>query len=136
MLKHILSVLLLASLTACQSLYTTPISLTELQGNWHIDSIRGKAVTDYSPAQLTFAADGKLSGNNSCNNFFGSYQLDGKMLTLKPAGSTMKACIDELMAQEQNVMQLLPKVTAATYNDGKLLLLGSKSKVLLTLSRR
>lgn len=58
--------------------------------------------------------DGQLSGNAGCNNFFGSYTVDGNTLTIaEPLGSTMMACPDPLMAQEQAVLTNL--ASAASY---------------------
>lgn len=58
--------------------------------------------------------DGQLSGNTGCNNYFGSYTVDGNTLTIaEPLGSTMMACPDPLMAQEQAVLTNL--ASAASY---------------------
>lgn len=47
------------------------------------------------------AADGRVSGRSGCNNYFGSYTVDGDALTIGPLGSTMMACPEPLMQQEQ-----------------------------------
>ncbi|MCG9730110.1 META domain-containing protein [Shewanella sp. Isolate13] len=126
---------LLLGLTACQSTSPTQIEDLAIEGTWHIESANGQPVIDYSPAQLTFEAEGKLTGNNSCNNFFGNYVLAGQSLQLQPAGSTMKACVDALMAQEQRVMQVIPAVTQAQMANGKLLLKDADNKTILILSK-
>ncbi|GIU23108.1 META domain-containing protein [Shewanella sp. MBTL60-007] len=126
---------LLLGLTACQSTSPTQIEDLAIEGTWHIESANGQPVIDYSPAQLTFEAEGKLTGNNSCNNFFGNYVLAGQSLQLQPAGSTMKACVDALMAQEQRVMQVMPAVTQAQMANGKLLLKDADNKTILILSK-
>ena len=126
---------LLLGLAACQS---TPTQVEDLaiEGTWHIESAAGQPVIDYSPAELIFAADGKLTGNNSCNNFFGNYVLNGQSLQLQPAGSTMKACVDALMAQEQRVMQVMPEVAQAEMAKGKLVLKDADDKTVLVLSKK
>ncbi|MFQ6370755.1 META domain-containing protein [Shewanella sp. YIC-542] len=134
--KKLLLMLAFCSVSACQSLTTPPITATQLLGDWHIQQINGQPVVDFSPAQLTFAENGKLSGNNSCNNFFGRYQLQAQQLHLMPAGSTMKACVDVLMAQEQQVMQLLPQVVTAERQGNQLRLQGSQGATLLLLQRQ
>jgi len=135
MRKPTLLALGLLSLSACQSMTAIPVTSASLLGRWHIERLQERPVVDFSPAQLTFNAKNQLSGNNSCNYFSGSYQLNGQQLHISPAASTMKACVDELMQQEQQVMQLLPLVTKAVIKNGKLLLVDSHDNSLLTLKR-
>jgi heat shock protein HslJ len=127
---------LLLGLSACQSTQQAQIEDLAIEGTWHIEVANGQPVIDYSPAQLTFEAEGKLTGNNSCNNFFGSYVLSGQSLQLQPAGSTMKACVDALMAQEQRVMQAMPDISQGKLSKGKLLLQDTDNKTLLILSKK
>ncbi|GIU07168.1 MULTISPECIES: META domain-containing protein [unclassified Shewanella] len=127
---------LLLGLTACQSTPQTQLEDLAIEGTWHIESANGQPVIDYSPAELIFAADGKLTGNNSCNNFFGSYVLDGESLQLQPAGNTMKACVDALMAQEQRVMQVMPEVAQAEMAKGKLVLKDADDNTVMVLSKK
>ncbi|MCL1088171.1 META domain-containing protein [Shewanella profunda] len=126
---------LLLGLTACQGSDITKNNAIPLQGSWRIEAIQGQPVIDYSPAQITFEAEGKLHGNNSCNNFFGQYIQQGQELKLMPAGSTMKACVDALMQQEHKVMQAMPLVAKAKLAEGRLTLLSSDNKPVLILSQ-
>ena len=65
-------------------------------------------------ATAEFAADGKMGGNGSCNQYFASYTVDGDNLTISQAGSTMMACTDEgVMEQEAAFLAALQ--TAATF---------------------
>jgi heat shock protein HslJ len=67
-----------------------------------------------------FGADGKLSGNASCNDYTASYQTDGNKIAIGPAASTQKACEQAVMDQEQQYLAALS--TAATYRvDGNTL---------------
>ncbi|WP_281213107.1 META domain-containing protein [Shewanella insulae] len=126
----------LLGLSACQSASLTGGEDLDILGSWHIEAVQGKAVIDYSPAQLVFAEDGALSGNNSCNQFFGKYQLDGRALFLSPAGSTMKACVDALMQQERSIMQAMSEVTQARLVKGKLQLKDADGETQLVLSKQ
>ncbi len=126
---------LLFGLTACESADSAKNDTIPLLGSWHIEMVQGQPTIDYSPAQITFEAEGQLHGNNSCNNFFGQYTQQGQELKLSPAGSTMKACVDALMQQEHKVMQAMPLVTQAKLVQGRLTLLGSDDKPLLVLSQ-
>ncbi len=49
---------------------------------------------------LSFGEDGKVSGNAGCNNFSGSYTVEGDALSIGPLATTRKMC-----AQPQGVMQ-------------------------------
>ncbi|QYJ85603.1 META domain-containing protein [Shewanella mesophila] len=126
---------MLIGLSACQTIPAEDTPDIAINGTWLIEAVQGEAVIDYSPAQLVFAEDGKLSGNNSCNQFFGQYKLDGQQLELLPAGSTMKACVDALMNQEQRVMQAMVLVTQADESKGKLLLKDVDGNIQLTLTK-
>ena len=64
-----------------------------------------------------FGADGKLTGSAGCNNYTASYQADGNKITIGPAATTMMACEQAVMDQEQQYLAAL--ATAATYRiDG------------------
>jgi heat shock protein HslJ len=43
--------------------------------------------------------DGKVTGSDGCNQYFGEYALDGTSLTINPLGSTMMACAELIMNQ-------------------------------------
>ncbi|EDQ00950.1 META domain-containing protein [Shewanella benthica] len=123
------------ALSACQSTAEPEFLEIELTGTWHIEVIAGHPVIDYSPAQLIFSPEGKLSGNNSCNSFFGEYSLQGSSITLSPEGSTMKACVDALMDQEQRVMTAMPRVISGQIVKSQLVLKDANGKTQFVLSK-
>jgi heat shock protein HslJ len=64
-----------------------------------------------------FGADGMLSGSSGCNTYSASYKIDGNKISIGPAATTMKACEQAVMDQEQQYLAAL--ATAATYRiDG------------------
>jgi heat shock protein HslJ len=64
-----------------------------------------------------FGTDGKLSGSAGCNNYTTSYTTEGSKISIGPAASTMMACEQAVMDQEQQYLAAL--ATAATYRiDG------------------
>lgn len=129
--KAIIAGALVALVSGCQTMKKEePVNLN---GSWKIVSIMGEKTADFSPAELTFAKDGKLNGNNSCNNFFATYTQNGNQLTINLGGSTMKACVDTLMAQEQLVTEALPNVAQIKLENSKLELQNAKGKTLLSL---
>lgn len=51
--------------------------------------------------------DGGVTGIASCNNYFGSYEVDGDAIAFGPLGTTLMACIPEILAQEQAYLAAL-----------------------------
>ncbi|WP_171902463.1 META domain-containing protein [Sinorhizobium sp. RAC02] len=86
-----------------------PASL--LHGDWKIDAIGGKAIVKKSDPTLTFAPDGRIHGNGSCNRFFGGFTLSGEGLKLSETGASMMLCDQPLMAQERALLAAFDGVT-------------------------
>ncbi|MGL5081192.1 MAG: META domain-containing protein [Microcoleaceae cyanobacterium] len=63
-----------------------------------------------SKITLNFTQD-RLSGSSGCNQYIGGYRLDQQLLKVGTLGSTLRACPDEIMAQE---FQYLTALQAAT----------------------
>jgi heat shock protein HslJ len=64
-----------------------------------------------------FSADGRLSGSAGCNNYTAGYTTDGNKISIGPAATTMMACEQAVMDQEQQYLAAL--ATAAVYRiDG------------------
>ena len=63
---------------------------------------------------LTFGEDGNLSGNAGCNNFTGSYTVDGDSLTVGPLAATRKMCAkpEGVMETEQAFLDNLGKAAS------------------------
>jgi putative lipoprotein len=82
-----------------------------------------------TPPTLEFTLDGQVGGNGGCNSFGGSYQVEGNTLVLGEIVSTLVACVDTaLMNQEVEYLNALQTVTqfqvdgdrlAITYNEGQ-----------------
>jgi heat shock protein HslJ len=79
--------------------------------------------------------DGQISGNATCNRFFGSYSLNGDALTIQPGGSTLMACPEEFTAQEQALLSALERVEGYAIADHTLQLQDAEGNVLLTFDR-
>lgn len=96
-----------------------PLSL--LIGDWRIEEIGGEPVIAGSETSLAFELDGSTHGNGSCNRFFGGFTLTGEGLTLSPGGSTMMACEQGLMDQEQKFLASLETINRfESLADGRL----------------
>jgi heat shock protein HslJ len=55
---------------------------------------------------LTLAEDGSVSGNASCNDYTGTYELDGDRITIGPLATTRKACQDPQGVMDQEMQYL------------------------------
>lgn len=90
-----------------------------------------EAIAKDRPARFRFQA-GQLSGNAGCNQVSGSFTLDGTSLTIgQDMASTMMACPEPLMTQEQAVTAALAAVTTYRQTDDRLELLDSANQTLL-----
>ena len=63
--------------------------------------------------------DGTASGSAGCNSYSGEYQLDGENLTFGMIASTLMACLEPgVMEQESAYLAFLQQVTSHTILDG------------------
>ncbi len=80
---------------------------------------------------VEFDKDDKLSGNAGCNNFTGTYQLDGDQITIGPLANTMMMCEDPQGVMDQEAQFLAALQSAGTYLiEGDVLELRTKDDAL------
>ena len=72
---------------------------------------------------IKFELDGKVVGFGGCNNFFGSYTLNGRTIKINDIGSTRKFCEGE-MELESTYIEVLEIEVRALFLEGKLILTG------------
>jgi heat shock protein HslJ len=63
----------------------------------------------------SFGKDGNLSGNAGCNNYNGSYTVNGNQITIGPLASTMMFCEEPAGTMDQEAQYLAALQTATTY---------------------
>jgi len=113
------SFLIFLSITAllggCKSNGSLPMNQV-----FQLVQLNGKAIPDTVKATLKFqAVENGFTGNNSCNNYFGTYELQGSALTFGPTGSTKKFCA-ETAELEQEFMHMLDAVDNYVFENGQL----------------
>jgi heat shock protein HslJ len=91
--------------------YRASTTTDTLSGEWDATSIyTGTAVQSVlagSPPTARFDR-GQVTGDSSCNNFSGSYEVNGNVITMGPFSSTMMACVDPArQTQEQQYLAAL-----------------------------
>jgi putative lipoprotein len=57
-----------------------------------VTSVGGTFVDAANPPTIDFAADGTVSGTTGCNQYSGSYTLDGSKITVGALAMTMMLC--------------------------------------------
>jgi heat shock protein HslJ len=103
---------------------------------WQLTEIAAPDGTMMTPAigtapTLAFE-DSNAAGNASCNQYFGSYNLDGSSITFGPLASTQMFCGEPgVMEQEAAYLAALESVDAWTI-DGETLSLTAGSSTVLT----
>ncbi|WP_300380468.1 META domain-containing protein [Henriciella sp.] len=100
------------------------VDKSELTGReWLAARMGGEALLHTSRVTINFSEDGRLSGNASCNAYTGSYTLEEGELSIGPLALTRKACVPQLMDQEQGFISMLQNVSDVRVDrTGKLLL--------------
>jgi heat shock protein HslJ len=71
----------------------------DVTGDWIVTGINNGRMAVVSPLEGTrptsrFGEDGEISGDAGCNRFFGPYVVDGASMSIGPLGSTLMACAD------------------------------------------
>jgi heat shock protein HslJ len=92
--------------------------LPTIEGDWVAQGLNNGSeavVSSETTSAITasFSADGQLTGNDGCNDYFTAYELDGDAITIAPEiGSTRMACLDDALAEQSQ--QYYAALVAAT----------------------
>ena len=73
------------------------------------------SVTIGTELTADFGKDGNLTGNSGCNDYNGSYKVDGNKISIGPLASTMMFCSDPEGVMDQEAQYLAALQSAATY---------------------
>jgi len=104
---------------------------------WKLESYgeKGNLQTVIQDTETTIefrSAEGKIAGSGGCNSYFGGYEINKNELTIiPPIGSTMMACPEPIMEQEQEYFKLLETTETFKSDDGKLTITCSGNKLLV-----
>jgi heat shock protein HslJ len=83
---------------------------------WRLESLGETAVVAGSVVTLTFGADNTVMGSGGCNNFSGTYMLNGDGVTFSPLVSTKMACAG-ISQQEAAFFEALGSATRYELTD-------------------
>jgi heat shock protein HslJ len=128
----ILGIVILSSLAGCTGT-ATPTPAATLTGNpWALVSYGDPAALipaqSERAAQLEFTTDGKVGGNVGCNSLSGNYIISGDKIQVSNLSTTLMACADPLMQQEQSVSAVLNGAEKFTIEGTKLTLFAAGGK--------
>lgn len=105
-----------------------------LRGDWTIAAIGESPVLGNSKPTLAFDAEGRVSGNGSCNRYFGSFRLTGETLTIAETGTTRMMCDQPLMEQERRLLKAFESVRRFEVDaSGGLRLVGDDGRTAVSL---
>src|SRR4030065_2548249 len=103
-LSHVLVSLILI-IAACTSLQTSGGELA-IPSRWKLVSFAKTGVetpvVQDSTITMEFAEKGQIGGTGGCNSYGGEYEVQGKTLTIKVISSTLMACTDDQVMDQEN----------------------------------
>jgi heat shock protein HslJ len=109
--------------------------------SWSLDTYRDEQgeLVDVLPGSvvtINFQAD-TVSGQAGCNNYNGSYEVDGDNLTFSPLATTRKMCADPpgVMEQENAYLRALEAVASYSMGGSSLEMTDSRRDTLLTFTQ-
>lgn len=98
---------------------------------WALEKIGGQPIVENTVPTLSFGEDGQAGGNSSCNQFGGSYEAQAGRLTFGPLMSTMMACLEAgVMEQEAAYLEALSKTTSYSVAGERLTLYDENGAIL------
>jgi heat shock protein HslJ len=99
----VLWIMILLGLTACSS-----VGEGSLAGKvWVLESLNNASPVENTTITAEFTPDGKVSGSGGCNSYSGGYRASANSIQFEPVASTMMACDQPIMDQEQAYFQAL-----------------------------
>lgn len=107
--------------TSC-STKKASLETSSLEGTWELNYITGPKIAfeglypNKKPTITFDLKENKITGNNSCNQYFGALILDGQKINFKDAkiGMTMMACEGN---GDSQYMETLEKIETCSITD-------------------
>jgi heat shock protein HslJ len=91
---------------------TAPLAGSE----WRPTEIAGVEIAEDTEIFVSFE-DGEVTGNGGCNQFFGSYKIEGGAIAFGPIASTKMLCPDPVQQNEDHLFEVLSQI-AGFRRDG------------------
>ncbi len=111
----------------------TPVVVDLIGPTWMLETLDGKSPAAKSEITAIFADDGSLYGSAGCNSYSTKYQIGGNSITIQPAATTMMACSDSaVMDQETLYLTTLEKAKTFEIIGYRLSLKDAEGKEIIT----
>ena len=108
---------------------TSSAGILRLGHEWVVEDIDDRGIIDSSRVTVTFSVDGRISGRASCNDYSGSYRVDGANLIVSDRlAVTRKLCAPALMNQEERFLSTLTQTSNISRDASGSLLLASDNE--------
>lgn len=107
------------------------LSLTDpsLYQKWKVIKLEGLSNMNEAPSIEFTQNNSQVNGFAGCNNFFGTFTLNGNNLSFGPLGLTRKICPD--MSVENHMTLHLDQIDNYEYSDGTLILRNKNNDALI-----
>ena len=118
---------------------TPTIQPADLEGTlWKLDSFlnsQGELIGVLPNTEITmeFTIDG-IGGSAGCNHYFASYEINGNSLIIGQIGSTLMACVPDVMEQEAGYLAALESVASFRVADDRLEMMNGDGATVLAFS--
>lgn len=117
------------ALTACSS-STTGKVITE--SFWVLNKLNGEEPLPDTAITAQFDNDGRVAGSAGCNNYNTTYTVDGQKIQFgELAATTLMACPEPIMQQENAYLEALKKAVTFKIVDDELTLFDSNGNALI-----
>ena len=121
-----LIILALILLPACTSSDSVSLEGT----SWRLVTLGNLQPVEGSTITISFE-DGQVSGSSGCNSYGGEYQVIGEKLEIGVLMSTLMACADPaMMDQESSYMKMLENAQNVKVVNNQLQIFGSGSEAM------
>lgn len=103
---------------------------------WLLETLPGQALTPGRQVTLNFAQD-RFNGNDGCNQYSGSYTLDGNKITVgENIATTLMGCQQAVMEQASAYLAVLTQASSYQISGAQLTLLDAQGETLATFRER
>lgn len=103
--------------------------------SWVLTDLNGDGVVADTRVTLEFAANGRATGNGSCNRYFSTVEISGSSIRFGAVGSTRMACATAVSLQEIKYFQELEAANRFTIEGRTLSIYGGDSRDPLRFAR-
>ncbi len=120
-----------ATVTVHQIQPDNPLVNTSWQLIGYLSGGQLTPVLDTTVVSITFLEDSSYAGNSGCNDYDGSYTVNGSQIAMTAPSGTQKLCEDNVMQQENSYFSLLPTAASYQLGNGQLIVLDASGQIIL-----